>query len=1087
MFVGRTRELDELRAGLFAARSGRGGLFLVSGEGGVGKTRLVAELERAAADAGVPTLWGRSGSDAGGGPAFWPWIQIGRDYIKAMGAETLATNFDMFAPLLTELLPDVSALQRTIPDTTTVLSSEAMRFQLFDAVAQFVCNQEPFLAVLDDIHFADMPSLRLLEYIAPRLVDSRLLLVATHRESDVSDEVHQLIASAGRAGHSIPLRGLDEPAVGTLVRDGFGVDVSDDAVTSITSSTDGNPYFIDEIVRLLIAEDRLADLGGSRLPVPPTVRATILRRLSGLDGESRTVFRAAATIGRSFDVAVLERAVSVPRTRLLDILATGMANGILVETTVSEPVMRFSHSLMREAIFDDIPRAERPQWHLQIVHALEAFSTDDRRSEIAFHALEAAPLLGVDPAAKRALDAGRTAIASLGFEDATYYFSRAVDLIEREGSDDTRRYCEALLLLGLSRRCEGDPDASFTLFDRAFDIAVELDEPHMIADAAFGYEEARTAAGRFGEVGPAIRRLRFALDHVPDEDFVLRSVMLGRLAIALHFVASPEETIPLAREAVAMAEDLEDEAVYVNALIALRWALLEPEHLEERVHLSSEIERVARNANLPNEAHVGHSGFILDLIEAGQLTRAHVESARWAVDPLLSKSVRSSWWPAIYAATRALCVGAFEDGERALAAVQGTWWPSAAAAWLALALALELGEPDRIDSAFDALLAKTSFRRSHHAMLEAFIDFEAGRERRGSARYAALGIRPGDLHNDSTIVWTMPMLGLLAGRCGDVDVAAAVYDRLLPYGDRIITVMLGTFLGPQSLCLGVMARALGRDDEAIAHFEATLQHAERDGAASWVPRAELEIARTIVERDAPRAAQLAQRAVVGADALGMRGVARSARALLDAVLPAETPAIAVTAAAATIRPEGDYWTVEYGGSIARVRDSKGIRWLRELLLAPKREFHALDLSTALAAAPVDAAAAAEAGLKAPSGAGPLLDERARAAYRQRASDLQEEIEEAERWSDPERAARARAELDALADELSRAVGLGGRVRTAGDPSERARVNVTRAIRRSIDAITAAHPQLGEHLTVSVRTGTFCSYRPDPANPVSWSD
>jgi hypothetical protein len=208
------------------------------------------------------------------------------------------------------------------------------------------------------------------------------------------------------------------------------------------------------------------------------------------------------------------------------------------------------------------------------------------------------------------------------------------------------------------------------------------------------------------------------------------------------------------------------------------------------------------------------------------------------------------------------------------------------------------------------------------------------------------------------------------------------------------------------------------------------------------------------------------------------------------------PAVAVAEAAApttgnVFRREGDYWTVVYEGKAFRLKDSKGLRYLSELLGNPGREFPAVDLLDAEArgggGGTAQAAAAGGARISADLGdAGDVLDAQARADYRRRLEDLREELAEAERFNDPERAAKLREEVEFLADELARATGLGGRSRKAASAAERARLNVTMAIKAALKRIAENSPSLGRNLAAAVKTGRFCCYAPDPGTPVHWA-
>jgi len=185
--------------------------------------------------------------------------------------------------------------------------------------------------------------------------------------------------------------------------------------------------------------------------------------------------------------------------------------------------------------------------------------------------------------------------------------------------------------------------------------------------------------------------------------------------------------------------------------------------------------------------------------------------------------------------------------------------------------------------------------------------------------------------------------------------------------------------------------------------------------------------------------------------------------------------------------EGEYWSVIFEGHMVRVRDRKGMRYLARLLADPGREYHVLDLVAAetSSGAQGDSSPAASPLRSALGDAGEMLDARAKDAYRRRLAEIDDDIEQARTTGDAERAAQADAERDFLVRELSRAVGLGGRDRRAASASERARVAVTRAVRQAMTRIGEHHPQLGEHLSRTVRTGAYCAYLPDPRAPAGW--
>jgi hypothetical protein len=304
--------------------------------------------------------------------------------------------------------------------------------------------------------------------------------------------------------------------------------------------------------------------------------------------------------------------------------------------------------------------------------------------------------------------------------------------------------------------------------------------------------------------------------------------------------------------------------------------------------------------------------------------------------------------------------------------------------------------------------------------------------------------------------------------------------------------------GPAARYCGLLAAAVGRHDDADRHFAAAEELATRMRALPALARVRCDHGLALVARGGSDAAapRLAAAAELARE-LGMASVERRAVEATDAAPGAAaaaaappTPAAAAEGRSGAFTREGEYWTIAFAGAPFRLKDSKGMRHIARLLATPGAEHHAADL---VAGAPGagggagGAAAAREAGLDSDAlgDAGAVLDPQAKAEYRSRLEELRAEHEEAESFNDPERAARAQEEIDFIARELAGAVGLGGRDRKAASASERARVNVTRTIKAAVDRIAENDPALGRHLGQTIRTGTFCSYEPDPSAPVEW--
>jgi hypothetical protein len=315
---------------------------------------------------------------------------------------------------------------------------------------------------------------------------------------------------------------------------------------------------------------------------------------------------------------------------------------------------------------------------------------------------------------------------------------------------------------------------------------------------------------------------------------------------------------------------------------------------------------------------------------------------------------------------------------------------------------------------------------------------------------------------------------------GDRSRAAWLYDFLAPHARSWLVWADGVLLGPVSRALGVLARTLGHLDDAAAQFDAALAGARRAGSPTLLAPTQYEYALLLRERDAEgdaeRAAQLLAEARETAASIGMMGIV----AKIDA-LDVPQPVPAGERVPQVFRREGEVWMLAYGSREVRLRDVRGLHYLATLLREPGREFHVCDLvgsTNGGGPAVRDPSLEIVLGL---GDAGARIDARARAAYRARLGELEEEIAEAERRNDLGRLERARSEREALVAELA------GALRAPGEAShtERARVAVTKAIKAALGRIAASHPELGAYLQATVRRGTFCSYAPDPRRPIEW--
>jgi class 3 adenylate cyclase len=459
-FVGRKRELEVLRGAFAEASGGWGRIVVLAGEPGIGKTRTAQELAVEAAGEGAIVLWGRCPEEAGA-PPYWPWVQVIRaalldadpDLLGSLGAA--AADIADIVPEIRERLP---GLERSAPLGDP---SEA-RFRMFESIRQLFASlgrRRTLLTVLDNLHWADAPSLRLLEFLAPELADSRMLLIGTYRATELSRR-HPLSNALGglaRVPHftRINLAGLSEEEVQAFVT-AAGATLPAGVAKTLHDQTEGNPLFLREIVRFLEQRGALGGDGMSTAAVriPEGVTEVIGRRLNLLSAGCNEVLALAAVIGRDFAWEVLLRAAApLSADMLLEALDEAVAAHIIEET--AEGRYQFTHNLIRMTLYDELRIARRRQFHRAVGNAIEAVPRTDLDAflpELARHFQAAGGDAEVEKAIDYATRAGRRADALLAFEDAVQFFQTALDAIEQRPEADEAARCRLLLQLGEAQR-----------------------------------------------------------------------------------------------------------------------------------------------------------------------------------------------------------------------------------------------------------------------------------------------------------------------------------------------------------------------------------------------------------------------------------------------------------------------------------------------------------------------------------------------------------------------------------------------------------------------------------------------------------
>src|SRR5712691_1499575 len=458
VFVGRDRELAALLDCLEGALAGQGQLVLLSGEPGIGKSRLADELSNRARGLGAQVLVGRCW-EAGGAPAYWPWVQALRAYVRSRDRETLCRQLGSGAADVAEIVPEVRELVPDLPAPPS-LDPEGARFRLFDATASFLrsaASERPLVLVLDDLHAADMPSLLLLEFVAAELAASGILVVAADRDVDptLRDPLSSALAELTRRQTTrlISLAGLGEADVENFIQLSAGFEPPTKLVGAIHRETEGNPLFVGEVVRLLASEGRLSDAAAFQLAIPQGVRAVIGRRLRHLPEDCKRLLSAASVLGREFSLDALELVIGLPAHVLLEALDEAIAARAISEVPGAPAAarrLRFSHALIRDVLYDELSPSRRVKLHREIGEALERLYARDPEphlAELAHHFSEAAAGGDVGKAIDYARRAGERASRLLAYEEAVRLFQLALGTLESKAPADEMR-CGLLLALG---------------------------------------------------------------------------------------------------------------------------------------------------------------------------------------------------------------------------------------------------------------------------------------------------------------------------------------------------------------------------------------------------------------------------------------------------------------------------------------------------------------------------------------------------------------------------------------------------------------------------------------------------------------
>ncbi|MGW4156557.1 ATP-binding protein [Micromonospora chersina] len=1072
--IGREHPAALLRAEVDRVTASHGGLVLVAGEPGIGKTTLVSAAADEARRRGALVL-GAACWDSDSAPGYWPWVQVLRrlsrrpdDWARAQEAAGSG-----LAALLGE-----GAGADPVGDEPADDGGQA-EFALHDAVTTAlvaVAQHRPVVVVLDDLHWADPASMRLLQFATQHTWFERLLLVGTYRDAEVESGEHRLrplLLPLTAKATTITLTGLARDEVAALIRRTAGREPGADLVDEVHRRTGGNPFFVEQTARLWHTD-------GLATTIAPGVREAVRRRLDQLPAPVVEALTVAAVLGRDFHRQVLAACLPGPAAqvdRLLDRAAT--ARLVLPR---GDGRFAFAHDLVRETLYDGLADAERRARHAAVVRAVDRSAALAERlipADLARHAWLAGAHL--DPA--RAVDllvaAARDASGRLAVEESTQHFRRALDV-----ADEPARRVKVLLELAQLLTHVGTQEEAERLLLDAAALARPLDEPALLARVALTAHRQEAAArrrvGADGLVGEAYRRL----------------------------IGEPEPgrgTRALVTDLITATETLARHGRDDEALTFSLWARHDTTWglgtAEDRAVVTAEIREVARRTGDRETELWATSLRWVALLELGD-PRYHDELTAFVTGCRQGDVARHRMGAAIDSGIIAGFRGDFAAAETHFAEMDGygEWEHSDHAfmgqhlRWCLLLLRGRLAEAEAL------LDGPEAAGHPQLELLRAITAAERGDTEIVSRLAAGIEAAGTTYPRPVSPLWVR-LRAQAAAASGDPRRCAEARAALEPHRGRWLAALFGCDIsGPVDLWLAAVDAAEGRWDDAVAGYTAARDAADRMGARPWSLLSRAGLVAALTARgspgDAATAATLRADTAAEARALGMTHVLHRLGELPVAAGPAPGrqdagPAVPVPAPAAgpvasgsgdsavadepEFRWDGAVWRLGYAGTVVHLPDAKGLHDLRLLLGRPGVDVPAVEL--------LDPAAGPELVAARRLGGDPVLDDEAKARYRRHLQRLDDEIDRAAGRGDDRKVAALDAERTALLAELRAAAGLAGRTRRLGDEAERARKAVTARIRDTLRRLDDRHPALAEHLRATVSTGSSCRYL--PREPVPW--
>ncbi len=895
-FVGRAAELEKLRS-LMPRAGGEGSrVGLIAGAPGVGKSRLVREFAIEAAGDGALVLYGSC--DAAVSTPYGPVVEALDHLLRVTDVAELRTALGASGGEITRLVPELPALVGDLP-TSAGADPDTERHRLHMAVAELLANisrSRPILLVVEDGHWADAPTLQLIRHLARAAWNARLMLLVTFRdtETELAPDLAEMLADLRRSENVLRMRlsGLSGAEVSDLVsRAAGGAGDPDPELRELAEAihdlTGGNAFLVCELWRDLAETGAVEAVAGrvrmttplSELGTPDSVREVVSQRLARLPPQTTEVLELAAVAGSEFDFEPIRRAAELAEPALIGALEQAVGSGMIEELPSRRLAFRFTHELVRRALYDRLSRMRRAELHLRVGEALESVGRVSGRSlvDLAQHFGAAAQLGGAERAIDYNLRAARAASGALAFADAAARLRTAIEL----GIEDEAERASILLELGAASHRAGTAIDAQRALAAAAEIGRGLGDPTILGMAAIGYEEACWRPGLpSGEAVVMLEEALAAVDDAEDGYEELRIGLLAGLARAVGLQGDAERGALVRDNAIALAREIGDRRGLAKVLVGSYWAR-GATPLEEILAMLTEARDLASELG-DAEAHADAIAWRVPTFVA----LSDLESARTEVGVLRELAERTAQPFLNHVAEHYGSAIALGDGDLAEAeqrAIRSNEWSRLLSgrdasgtfgiqmfgirreqgrlAELAPAVRILAGNPDRRGPWQPGLVA---------VLAELGMEAEARQE---LAKLASAGIEG---FRASLWLGTLVYLTDACAALGDEAMAALLYPELEPFaGENVMIGHLVAFYGSADRYLGMLAAALGEASLAERHFERALAQNREMGARTWLAHTAYEYGRFLRRRGtaaAARADALLGEAAALAEGIGMAGL-----------------------------------------------------------------------------------------------------------------------------------------------------------------------------------------------------------------------